>query len=96
MRTRYREGPDGTWVLLDQWRPKEPAGPLIMPDIAPYQSMVTGEMIGGRRQHREHLRQHGVIEVGNELDKGSLVRPQSPPGLKERLIQIANEKLRNR
>lgn len=45
---------------------QEPAGPMIMPDIKPYQSMATGEMIGGRRQHREHLRQHGLIEIGNE------------------------------
>jgi hypothetical protein len=41
----------------------------IIPDIQPYQSMATGEMIGGRRQHREHLRQHGLVEVGNEHDK---------------------------
>ena len=38
----------------------------VMPDIAPYKSMMTGEMITGRRQHRDHLRDHGCIEVGNE------------------------------
>lgn len=41
----------------------------VIADIAPYQSMQTGEMIGGRRQHREHLRQHGLVEIGNEHDK---------------------------
>lgn len=41
----------------------------IIPDIQPYQSMQTGELIGGRRQHREHLRQHGLVEIGNEVDK---------------------------
>lgn len=41
----------------------------IIGDIDPYQSMVTGETIGGRRQHREHLRQHGMVEIGNEHDK---------------------------
>lgn len=40
--------------------------PMIMSDIQPYQSMITGQEIGGRRQHREHLKQHGCIEVGNE------------------------------
>lgn len=46
--------------------PAQSDAPYVMGDIQPYQSMVTGEMIQGRRQHREHLRQHGVIEVGNE------------------------------
>lgn len=47
-------------------RPADDAGFFVMGDIKPYRSMVTGEMIMGRRQHREHLRQHHVIEVGNE------------------------------
>jgi putative FmdB family regulatory protein len=38
----------------------------IMPDIQPYRSMVTGEMIGSRSTHRKHLITHNVIEVGNE------------------------------
>jgi hypothetical protein len=39
----------------------------VMPDIDPYQSMVTGEMITSRSQHREHLRQHGLKEIGNDI-----------------------------
>jgi hypothetical protein len=38
----------------------------VVQDIAPYQSAVTGEAISGRRQHRDHLRAHGLQEVGNE------------------------------
>ena len=38
----------------------------VVPDVAPYQSMITGETISGRAQHREHLKQHGCEEVGNE------------------------------
>lgn len=45
----------------------EPSTAMIQPDIAPYQSMVTGEMIQGRAQHREHLKKHGMKEVGNEV-----------------------------
>ena len=37
-----------------------------MPDIAGYQSPITREWIGSRSAHRSHMRQHGVIEVGNE------------------------------
>lgn len=50
----------------------------IIGDIAPYKSMTTGEMIGGRRQHREHLRQHGLIEVGNERVKQRPAQVDSP------------------
>lgn len=38
-----------------------------MPDIEPYRSMADGSIIGGRAQHREHLRRHNCVEVGNEV-----------------------------
>ena len=38
----------------------------IMPDIKPYKSMQTGEMIGSRSKHRNHLKEHNLIEIGNE------------------------------
>lgn len=40
--------------------------PMVMSDIQPYQSMATGEMITSRSQHRDHLKQHRLIEYGNE------------------------------
>lgn len=40
---------------------------LVQPDIEPYTSMITGERIEGRAQHREHLKRHGMREVGNEV-----------------------------
>jgi len=42
--------------------------PYVAPDIAPYRSMITGEMITSRSRHREHLREHGCIEIGNEIE----------------------------
>lgn len=53
-------------IPKDEYIPRGPTGPFIMGDIQPYKSMIDGSMIQGRRQHREHLRQHGCIEVGNE------------------------------
>lgn len=53
-------------------------GVQAMPDIQPYRSMITGEMITGRAQHREHLRQHGCQEVGNEKPDMT-PRPMSGP-----------------
>ncbi len=39
---------------------------MIINDIQPYKSMQTGEMIQSRSSHRNHLKQHGLIEIGNE------------------------------
>lgn len=40
--------------------------PMVMKDVEPYRSVIDGSVIGGRRQHREHLKANGCIEVGNE------------------------------
>lgn len=67
----------------------------IFRDIKPYQSMITGEMINSRSRHREHLREHRCIEVGNDSSLFAQPKPVAPPpGLKETLIRVANEKLR--
>jgi hypothetical protein len=44
----------------------------VQGEIQPYRSMVTGEIIASRSQHRSHLKQHGKVEIGNEL-------PKAPP-----------------
>lgn len=44
----------------------------VQGDIQPYRSMVTGEIIESRSQHRSHLKQHGKVEMGNEM-------PKAPP-----------------
>lgn len=69
--------------------------PFVATDIQPYKSMVTGEMINSRSQHRSHLKQHGLIEVGNETKhlKPKPVTP--PPGLKQKLIEVVNQTTRS-
>ena len=67
--------------------------PYVAPDIAPYRSMIDGSVIESRSRHREHLKAHGCIEVGNEKLSSKPLSP--PPGLKETLVQVANEKLRS-
>ncbi len=59
------------------YRPGRGAGLQVIRDIDPYRSTVTGEAIGGRRQHRDHLRAHGCVEVGNEM-------PKRPPPMPDR------------
>ena len=54
---------------------KTSSGPQVVRDIEPYKSMITGEMITSRSTHRDHLRAHGCIEVGNEI-KAAMTRPE--------------------
>lgn len=83
----------GTWEPVDpeavvppsKFEDGVPHAPMISGDIEPYRSMVDGSIVGGRRQHRQHLRQHGCVEVGGESsvafgDKGfAAERPKRAP-----------------
>ena len=53
----------GTWAPADA-----PASRLyfVQSDIQPYTSTIDGSQITSRSKHREHLREHNCIEVGNE------------------------------
>lgn len=68
---------------------------MVMPDIQPYRSMINGDVIGSRSVHRAHLKAHNCIEVGNETKylKAKPVTP--PPGLKDTLIRVVNDKIRS-
>lgn len=52
----------------------------------PYRSQQTGEWIDGRKQHREHLKAHGLVEVGNEQPKSRKVQHDTS-GLKETIAR---------
>lgn len=60
------------------------SAPYVAPDIQPYRSMVTGEIINSRSQHRAHLKQHGKVEIGNE--RMEVKRPE-PTGIKDDLAK---------
>lgn len=66
MRRRFVQMPNGELVEYGSHL-KERVAPDVMGDIQPYQSMVNGQMITSRSQHREHLKAHGCVEVGNEV-----------------------------
>lgn len=65
MRARYVQHPE-TKELIPAEEYVRPSGPYITPDIKPYHSIITGELITSRSRHREHLRRHNCIEIGNE------------------------------
>ena len=41
----------------------------VQPDNTCYRSMITGEMVTSKNQHKAHLKQHGCVEVGDEKVK---------------------------
>ena len=76
--------------------PLTPRTPLLMKDIKPYKSMIDGSLITSRSRHREHLRNHNCIEIGNET---KYLKPKpitSPPGLKDEIIRATNQVLAKR
>jgi hypothetical protein len=77
--------------------------PHFQPDLAPYQSMITGQMIHGRREHREHLREHNCREIGNDLtpltknlnkDRDMVVPAESAARRKKLVADLVDQKLR--
>lgn len=81
---------EGELVEVTEDYRQEPrsTGVMVMGDIQPYQSMVDGRIIEGRRQHREHLRAHRLIEVGDQthyLKPRGPIKP--PPGLKDVIVR---------
>ncbi len=93
---RLAEFKDGELVFAapEYLQPDINQAPMVMADIQPYRSMIDGSIINSRSTHRAHLRQHGCFEVGNEtkhITKSAPITP--PPGLKQKLIEVANAKL---
>lgn len=43
--------------------------PQVMRDIGEYVSTIDGTFISTRSAHRDHMKRHGVIEMGNEKPK---------------------------
>jgi len=61
----------GTPEAEEAWKQKEEMtakdAPMVMSDIEGYVSQVDGSWISSRSHHRSHLKQHRMIELGNEV-----------------------------
>ena len=55
----------------EAWKQKEEMtrreAPMVMSDIEGYVSQVDGTWIKSRSHHRSHLKQHRMIELGNDV-----------------------------
>lgn len=97
MKRRFIQQANGELVEVGPDYVPEPRAevPHVLPDIKPYKSMIDGSMITSRSQHREHLRMHGCVEVGNDSSLNRRPEPlRPPPGLKEAIARNVYSKLR--
>lgn len=69
-------------------------GGVIIKDIEPYQNIIDGKVIGGRKQHKDFLRAHNMQEVGNETKHMRPKPYKEAPGIKE-AIKESYEQLRS-
>ena len=75
------------------WKEKENMtrrdAPMVMSDIQPYISQVDGSVIESRSKHKAHLRQHKMIELGNDVPKQHKPAELSRKSQEARKRQIA-------
>jgi hypothetical protein len=63
----------GTPEAEEAWKQKQEMtakeAPMVMSDIEGYISQIDGSWISSRSHHRSHLKQHKMIELGNDVPK---------------------------
>ena len=87
----------GEWIEFDPKAPRpRSVAPMVVRDIDPYRCIATGDRIRSRRHHRDHLRAHRFIEIGNEynraLDRGERTfgaAPDTTSGARKQAIAEA-------
>ena len=61
----------GAEEALKSWEEKQLnirlVAPAVMSDIGGYVSQIDGSWIDSRSKHRSHLKQHNMIEMGNDV-----------------------------
>ena len=75
------------WKLKQEMTHKE--APMVMSDIEGYISQVDGSWIDSRSKHRAHLKQHRMIELGNDVPMKHPEVKLSRKSQEERKRQIA-------
>ena len=83
------------WRQKLEMTPKE--APMVMSDIDGYVSQVDGSWIKSRSHHRSHLKQHRMIELGNDVPmkhKEADMSTKSKEARKRHLAEQVYEKLR--
>jgi hypothetical protein len=85
----------------EAWKEKQEMtareAPMVMSDIEGYVSQVDGTWIKSRSHHRSHLKQHRMIELGNDVPMQHAkidMSSKSKEARKRQIAELAYEKLR--
>jgi len=73
--------------------------PMVQSDIDGYVSQVDGSWIDSRSKHRSHLKQHRMIELGNDVPqqhKPIEINRKSNEARKRQIAELAYNKLNYR
>ena len=77
----------------EAWKQKEEMtrreAPMVISDIEGYVSQVDGSWIKSRSHHRAHLREHRMIELGNDVPMKHQEAKLSTKSMEARKRQIA-------
>ena len=91
----------GTPEAEEAWKLKEAMtkrdAPMVMSDIEGYISQVDGTWIKSRSHHRSHLKQHKMIELGNDVPmqhKPAEISRKSQEARKRQIAELAYAKLK--
>lgn len=91
----------GTSEAEQAWKEKKEMtfreAPMVQSDIQGYISQIDGSWIDSRSKHRSHLKQHRMIELGNDVPmkhKPIEVSRKSNEARKRQIAEMAYEKLK--
>ena len=91
----------GTPEAEEAWKQKQEMvakeAPMVMSDIEGYVSQVDGSWIKSRSHHRAHLKEHRMIELGNDVPKQHKtieLDRRSNETRKRQIAEMAYQKLR--
>ena len=83
------------WKLKQEMTVRE--APMVQSDIEGYISQVDGSWIKSRSHHRSHLKQHRMIELGNDVPMKhaeAKISRKSQEARKRQIAELAYAKLR--
>ena len=83
------------WKLKQEMTYRE--APMVMSDIPGYISQVDGSWIDSRSKHRAHLKQHRMIELGNDVPMKhaeAKISRKSQEARKRQIAELAYAKLK--
>ena len=86
-----------SWVEKQENKRRETS--MVMSDIEGYISQVDGTWIKSRSHHRDHLKQHKMIELGNDVPmqrKPAEISKKSQEARKRQIAELAYAKLNYR